>query len=143
MSYRIVADTNVIVSSVLTPGGKSDRLLQEVFDGHLQLILTHAILKEIRRVFSYPKIQKLLDKRSVTPGEIEDFLIKLIKISILVAPTSIPDVIKDDPADNYILAAAQYGQVNFIVSGDQHLTSLKEYMDIRILTPAEAVEAIH
>lgn len=139
MTPRIVVDTNVIISSVLTPGGKPDQLFQAVFDGHLQLILSHAILKETRRVFSYPKIQKLLNKTRVTTEEIEDFLIKLIRISILVAPTTKPDIIKDDPSDNNILAAALDGQANFIVSGDQHLTSLIEYYDIRILTPAEFI----
>lgn len=142
MNYRIVADTNVIISSVLTPGGKSDQLFQAVFDGHLQLILSHAILKEIRRFFSYPKIQKVLNKRGVTTEEIEDFLIKLIRISTLVSPTTTPDIIKDDPVDNNILAASIDGHANFIVSGDQHLPSLKEYYDIRILTPAEFMEKI-
>lgn len=142
MSYRIVVDTNIIISSVLTPGGNPDQLFQAVFDGHLQLILSHAILKETRRVFLYPRIQKVLNKRGVTTEDIEDFLIKLIKISILVAPTNIPDIIKDDPADNNILAAAIYGQANFIVSGDHHLTSLKEYKDIKILIPAEFMEEI-
>jgi predicted nucleic acid-binding protein len=51
MGYRLVVDTNVIVSSVLTPGSKPDRLFQAVYDGHHQLILSHAILEEARHVF--------------------------------------------------------------------------------------------
>ena len=142
MSYRIVVDTNVIISSVLTPGGKPDQVFQAVFDGHFQLILSHDILKETRRVFSYPEIKKLLNKRGITTEEIEDFLIKLIRISTLVAPITKPDIIKDDPADNNILAVALDGNADFIVSGDQHLTSLKECYDIRILTPAEFIEEV-
>jgi putative PIN family toxin of toxin-antitoxin system len=142
MSYQIVVDTNVIISSVLTPGGKPDQLFMAVFEGQLQLILSKAILQEARRVFSYHKIQKLLDRRGVTTEDIEDFLIKLIKISTLVSPISRPDIIIDDPVDNSILATALDGQANFIVSGDQHLIALKEYKGIPILTPAEAIEEI-
>ena len=142
MNYRIVVDTNVIISSVLTPGGKSDQLCESVFDGQLQLILSNAILRETRRVFSYHKIQKLLNKRGVTSELIEDFLIKLIRISTLVAPKNVPDIIKEDPADNAILAAAFAGQAGFIVSGDQHLRALKEYQGIKILSPADFLEEI-
>ena len=74
MGYRIVVDTNVIISSVLTPGGKPDQLFMAVFEGQLQLILSQAILQEARRVFSYHKIQKLLDRKGVTTEDIEDFL---------------------------------------------------------------------
>jgi putative PIN family toxin of toxin-antitoxin system len=90
--------------------------------------------------FDYPKIRKELDKRGITTEEVEDFLIKLSKISILVEPKSIPPVIKEDPSDNNILATAIDGNANFIVSGDHHLTSLKKYSDIRILTPSEFIE---
>jgi putative PIN family toxin of toxin-antitoxin system len=140
MDYRLVVDTNVIVSSVLTPGSKPDTLFQAVYDGHLQLILSHAMLNDTRRVFEYPNIRKALDRRVVTTEEVEDFLIKLAKISIIVAPKIIPDVISEDPSDNNILKAAIDGDSNFIASGDPHLTSLKEYMDIRILTPSEFIE---
>jgi putative PIN family toxin of toxin-antitoxin system len=140
MGYRLVVDTNVIVSSVLTPGSKPDTLFQAVYDGHLQLILSHAMLNDTRRVFEYPNIRKALDRRVVTTEEVEDFLIKLAKISIIVAPKIIPDVISEDPSDNNILKAAIDGDSNFIASGDPHLTSLKEYMDIRILTPSEFIE---
>lgn len=142
MSYRLVVDTNIIISAVLTPGSNPDRLFQAVYDGHLQLILSHAILEEARRVFDYSKIRKALNKRAVTTAEIEDFLTTLSKISILVVPEIIPNIIKEDPSDNIVLAAALEGHVDFIVSGDQHLTSLKEYRDIRILTPSEFVKEI-
>jgi putative PIN family toxin of toxin-antitoxin system len=73
---------------------------------------------------------------------IEDFLVKLIKISILVAPINNPATIKEDPADNAILAAAIDGHADFIVSGDQHLLVLREYQGIKILAPADFIEEI-
>lgn len=142
MNYRIVADTNVIISSVLTPGGKPDQIFDAVFDGKLQLVLSNAILKETRRVFLYGKIQKELNKRNITPDLIEDFLVKLIKISIFVAPINNPATIKEDPADNAILAAAIDGNADFIVSGDQHLLALREYQGTKILAPADFIEEI-
>jgi len=136
MNLRLVIDTNVLVSSVLTPGGNPDEVLQGVFDGGLHLILSRAILEEARRVFSYPKIRKLQEQESVSVEEIEGFLISLGRISTLVAPMEQSSFIHEDPADNMILAAAVAGRADFIVSGDRHLLDLKEHRGITILTPA-------
>jgi predicted nucleic acid-binding protein len=42
-----------------------------------------------------------------------------------------------DEADNRILECAVAGNADFIVSGDRHLLSLKEFRDIPIVRAAE------
>ena len=41
------------------------------------------------------------------------------------------------PPDNRILECAVAGQTDYIISGDHHLTGLKTYNNMRIVTPAE------
>jgi predicted nucleic acid-binding protein len=43
----------------------------------------------------------------------------------------------EDEADNRILECAVAGNADFIVSGDRHLLSLKEFRDIPIVRAAE------
>jgi len=45
------------------------------------------------------------------------------------------DAVKADPDDNKILACAIEAHADFIISGDHHLTDLKEYKNIRIVNP--------
>lgn len=56
---RIVIDTNLLVSAILTPGGNPAKILKLVLEGKLNLIISQAILEEARQVFNYPKLVKL------------------------------------------------------------------------------------
>ena len=136
MIYRIVIDTNVLVSAVLNPHGKPAAILDAVIDGDLNLIFSSAMLEEARRVFSYPKIQKILKQNKISLKEVKNYIDRLNKTAIIVPGQTKLDVIKDDPDDNIVLACAQEGKANYIVSGDQHLTSLKTYQTIEIVSPA-------
>ena len=136
MIYRIVIDTNVIVSAVLNPHGKPAVILDAVIDGDLNLIVSPDMLEEARRVFSYPKIQKILKQNNISLNEVKNYIDRLSKTAIIVPGKIKLDVIKDDPDDNIVLACALEGKANYIVSGDQHLTSLKTYQALEIVTPA-------
>jgi len=46
-------------------------------------------------------------------------------------------VVENDPDDDRILEAALAAKADYIVSGDKHLLSLKEWNGIRIRTPSE------
>jgi putative PIN family toxin of toxin-antitoxin system len=136
MIYRIVIDTNVLVSTVLNPHDKPAAILDAVIDGDLSLIFSPAMLEEAIRVFSYPKIQKILKQNRISFKEVKNFIDRLNKTAIIVPGQTKLDVIKDDPDDNIILACALEGKAHYIISGDQHLTSLKTYQTIKSVTPA-------
>lgn len=57
-----------------------------------------------------------------------------------MAPKVKLDVLKTDPDDNKILEAAIEGQANFIISNDKHLTDLRMYGGIKIVTPEEFLD---
>jgi predicted nucleic acid-binding protein len=46
-------------------------------------------------------------------------------------------VVREDPADDRVLACALVAKAEYIVSKDEHLQKLREYQGIRIL-PTEA-----
>jgi len=50
--------------------------------------------------------------------------------------------VKADPDDDIIIRAAYDGKADFIVSGDNHLLSLKEFKGIRILTVDEMLNLL-
>jgi hypothetical protein len=47
-----------------------------------------------------------------------------------------------DPDDDVVIGTALAAKAEWIVSGDGHLLDLKDYQGIRILTAADALEAL-
>lgn len=52
-------------------------------------------------------------------------------------------VVSQDPSDNVILRTAYDGKADCIVSGDEHLLSLREFKGIEILSVSEMLELLN
>ena len=133
---RIVLDTNVLVSAILSPRSASAQIILLVLDGVLNLAISNDILEEVYRVLRYPKLVRLMKKNGVTPREVESVIERLSTIAVVTPGELTLDVIQDDPSDNKILACAIESEADFIISGDRHLADLKEYQGIAIVNPA-------
>ena len=46
-------------------------------------------------------------------------------------------IVKDDPDDNEFIECAVALKAKFVISGDKALTSIQEYMGIKIVNPKE------
>ena len=113
---RVVLDTNILVSALIVTG-------------------TH--LEEFRRVTRYPRLRKYI--RPAAAGTM------LNEIRALAEMTGeLPNVSAcTDPADNFLLAMAEAGQADFLVTGDErHLLSLKRHKSTRILSAREMVQRL-
>lgn len=126
---RVVCDTNVYISAILTPG-KSREILELAGKGEIELVVSQPILLEIERILRL-KLQR-------TNFEVVFILEAIRGITILVSPASRLSVIKEDETDNRVLECAVVREVDYIVSGDkQHILPLKEFRGIKIVSPAE------
>ena len=68
---KVVFDTKVLVSALLKRDSVPGRLLQAVWDGTLDLVLSEPLLTELREVLDYPKIRKRLVANAI---DTEQFL---------------------------------------------------------------------
>jgi len=139
---RAVFDTNVFISALFNPKKPSAQLLALVLQGKIKLIISPQIIGEIERVLTYPRVKKLLKKRKTTAGEIEEGIVKALKLGVLTPGDLTVAAVPDDPADDMFLACALEGQADFIVSGDHHLLDLSIYQGIQILSPTEFLKTI-
>jgi uncharacterized protein len=135
---RAVLDANQYVSALLKPRSNPARVIELVHEGQMTLLVSPAILDEVRRVLTYPKLKKLHGRSS---QEIDGFLGKLMKVALLTPGILSVSAVKDDPSDDIYLACAVEGKADFIVSGDHHLTELKVFQSIRIVSPAAFLKA--
>ena len=136
---RVVIDANVFVSAALKPHSKAAKIIDLVKEGTIALVLSHAILEELRKVFRYPKIRKEI---RLIVSEIDETLAKIAEGAVLTPGNMKIRAVKDDPEDNRYLECAVEGQADYIISGDRHLTKLKFFQEIIIIDPAAFLELI-
>jgi uncharacterized protein len=139
---RIVLDTNVLISGMLTPGRAPARLLEMILSGRFKLVISPQIIEEIQRVMAYPGIVKLMKKRKLESKDLEEAIWRIMRVAHITPGVLNIRGIAADPADDIFLACAQEGRADFIVSGDHHLTDLKDYQGIRIMAPAAFISLI-
>ena len=139
---RVVLDTNVFVSAILSPEGQPARILELALEGRMKVVVSPSIVREIWQVFQYQKIKRLLKKRKLTPLEVEDAILKILKVAFLTLDQLHLEGITSDPADDMVICCAVEGQAHFIISGDKALTDLNSYQGIQIIEPAAFLQLI-
>lgn len=137
--HRVVIDTNVLISGIIQRSGFPFKVVKLWEDEVIVLITSIATIEEAERVLNYPKIRK---RYALTNDDISRTVSNLLKYSVLVEDPPIPNVVEQDPDDNKILATALAGKADYIISGDMHLLTLKNYRGIEIVTPKRFMEYV-
>jgi len=132
MPLKAVFDTNVLVSGIVH-AGKSKLLIDAVLEGKINLVLSEQIIQEFRRVIARDKF-KLSESQ-------QDILTNFVtRISNIVRVKSRFKTIDEDPKDDIILRTAYDAKAEYVVSGDEHLLSLKVFRGIKIVTINEILD---
>ena len=127
---KIVVDANIFVSGLIKPKSNPGKILDLIKQNQVELVISPGIIKEIKRILLYPKIQKYHRR---TPREIDEYFEDILMFAWVVEGKEPVDVIKDDSTDNKYLACAHEGEADYIVSGDHHLLDLGDYQRIDII----------
>jgi len=136
---RLVVDTNVVISALLW-GGTPKALFALGKTRDISFHTSRALLDELAEVLSRKKLAKTISAIPATPASL---LRHYQGFAHVVQPRSIQRVVRNDPDDDQVIAAAVAARADLIVSGDRHLHSLGgSYNGIRIATPAQAVQLI-
>ena len=129
---RVVIDTNVFVSSFL--GGNPRKIIDLWKNGSIVLCLSQEIIEEYLAVLNRLGLDNTKEISSLTRLFADGYN------SIFTAKTSKLEVVKEDAEDNKFLECAVALNSKIIVSGDKHLTSVRKYIDIVIMSPREFIE---
>ncbi len=120
-------DTNVLISALIKDG-KAREVLRAIANKKVQLVLSGDMLEEFLEVTDNPRI-----RRYVSEEDVIGFLRVLASIAGIVTVRSRFKVVPEDPDDDVILRAAHDGEAQYVVSGDDHLLSLKEFRKVKIV----------
>lgn len=138
---RVVVDTNIFVSALLSPTGAPAQILRAWRERRFLLLTSADIIAEVAETLS-----RFIGRSpyTVTPDDVAG-IVALLKNDALEIPggADVSDADIPDPDDLVFLACALGGQANVIVSGDKHLKSLGRYHGIPILTAREFIEQLN
>jgi putative PIN family toxin of toxin-antitoxin system len=133
---RAVIDTNTWVSGLVWTGAPR-RVIESVLNRGMCCSTSGELVAELRRVLTYPRIEKVLTQRGLTAADLVE---QIGLVSDLVVAPALPKPICRDSDDDAVLACAVAAQADLIVSGDQDLLVLQVFEGIPILTAIQAVE---
>jgi uncharacterized protein len=125
---RIVADTNVLISSQLLPASLSDQAVRRAADNG-NLLVSEDTMNELADVLTRPKFDRyisLQDRREFLRllGRVAEFVPIVYRVQQC-----------RDPKDDKFLEAALNGRADLILTGDRALLTLHPRRGIAILSP--------
>lgn len=137
---RIVIDTNIWISAVVTEGRISE-WLENVCNSENIIILSKSLLDEIRTTLQNNNRNRIKKKkrRCFTEEHLKKFekLLSNAKIEIIESkPINGLDIYIRDENDIHVIETAINGKADFLISGDKDFEDVKTTF-FKILKPSE------
>lgn len=129
---RVVLDTNILVSALIAPAGNPAAIYNAWEQGRFALLICSELLDELRATLQKPRIANLI--KPYIAGRLVNQIKKLGE-----DVSKLPRVKRStDPGDNFLLALAEAGKADYLVTGDKSgLLDLASHKSTRIITARE------
>ena len=134
---RVILDTNILLSGLLSPLGAPAKLLDAWERKTFTLVACDALITEFREVAGRPFFRARLRASAA------ELLAAGLRDFSLFCPNLLSDPVAPDPKDSYLLALAEAGEAEFLVTGDKQLQSMKHHKSTRIVTPGAMIELLN
>jgi uncharacterized protein len=133
---RVILDTNVLLSGLLITHGPPAKLIDAWERKRFTLVACDALITELRDVAARPffKARLRTSAAELLAAGLRDF--SFFCRDLTPGPTA------PDPKDSFLLALAEAGEAEFLVTGDKALLALKRHKSTRIITPAAMIERL-
>jgi uncharacterized protein len=129
---KVILDTNVLVSGVFFKGPPY-RIFQIWKKGHIDIVISHEILEEYRRVIQ--------DVSTQFPHIDISNLFEMITLKAhFTLSLALHLQICNDPDDDRFFSAALASKTSIIISGDKHLLDKSGFSGITVLKPRKFLD---
>ena len=138
MAERIVLDTNVLVSTVLSPQSPNRELLRRCFEGRYQPLISHKLFLEYEDAFAR---DELMQKSPFNTQQRERLLNDVLSVCLLVPIYYLWRPNSPDEGDNHLIELAVAGNASSIVTYNvRDLKRAELHFPVTILTPADLLK---
>jgi putative PIN family toxin of toxin-antitoxin system len=137
---RIIVDANVFISYLLTSKqlGTISAVVEHCFSDEIHLIVPQELVHEIRTARDKKEYLRI----HIPLQRLDQFLSHLLQIA------EVPEILEEistyaaDPNDDYLLAYGLIEQVDYLITGDALLLSLRQVRTLKIVDPVEFLEIL-
>ena len=127
---KIVVDTNLWISFLMSLPTEQ-RLRQLLLSDKIDILFSRELFDELATTAKRRKFRKYFDT-----AQVETLLQMLVEIVKIVDVHSVMEICRDSE-DNYLLALAQDGNADYLITGDGDLLTLKKLGKTKIVTLTE------
>ncbi len=139
LAPRLVIDTNIFVSGLISPAGWPARILEHIYQKKAVHLVSDPIIAEYLRVLNYPRIRKFKNVTDASMAQIAAYLVYETERIELLSTLGL----SADPDDEVFLSTGVDGRATLIVTGDKaHVLSLGEVNGIPIVSARDAAERL-
>ena len=131
---RVVLDTNVLVSALISPFGNESLVLQAVQKGRIEPFFSERIVEEYTEVLARPKFNFAHD-------EIKGLIELLRAQGSLFEPASVAGA-SPDPGDDDFIACALAANAAFLVTGNKRHFPAESCGQTKVVSARELLESI-
>ncbi|MEZ4517458.1 MAG: putative toxin-antitoxin system toxin component, PIN family [Chloroflexota bacterium] len=128
---RVVIDTNLLVSYLLTAGDTISQIVTHWEEDRIVPVVSPHIMAELTDVLERPKLRQYMK------GDPDTLVQSLLDDAIMTPGLLDVEGASRDPKDDKFLACAVEGQAAYLVTGDYDLLDLHEFGQTRIVRPFE------
>lgn len=132
---KVIIDTNVWISAIFW-GGKPRQVIEAWIDNRFSLIISSPLRREL---------YKTIEKKAKVLKLFPDYALKWLEIisqrAILIHPKEKIEICRHSK-DNMLLEASVEGKVDYLVTGDKDLLTIKTFKNTKILKPARFLEIL-
>lgn len=136
---RVVVDTSVIVSGLISAKGSPALIISRWIQGEFTLLYSSATLAELEDVLNRTW---LTERLAATPNRVPDFLRTVRMMGELVGGYAQVGGVVRDPFDEMFLACALLGRADYLVTVDKDLLVLRQYGQTHIMNPGEFLDKL-
>ena len=125
---RVVLDTNVVVSGLLSPKGAPAAILDSATSERFRCFVSESVIEEYSEVLAR-------DYLHIDPNRAARFIRALRAVAVLVRPQG-KVVVTRDPDDDKVVECAVEAGADFIITGNTRDFPAK-FRGVRVVTPRD------
>jgi putative PIN family toxin of toxin-antitoxin system len=129
---KIVLDTNVLISSIISEGIPANIIKELVLENKVILCISDSVLHEYSNVLNRDKFLKYKNFKTEA-----DLLIEKIQDIAQRFEPNISLNLLTDKSDNKFLELSIFANTDFLITGNTNDFTEKKYQDVNVVTPRE------
>lgn len=135
---RVVVDTNVLVSGLISEAGPPARIVDAILRGEIVPVMSVATHAELEGVLLRPRLLTFFRRKGVTPQRL---LTELEQVAQFMKPKSVKVAIRDEKDRPFLELAAAKPAPDFIITGDKDFEHGR-YVDVPVISASLFVATV-